>query len=118
MIRLNLDQAKPGMILVKQVKNLHNMLLLNEYAELSEKNIQILRSWGINEVWVEGKSDLLNAALSPQGAAIREQIDKELHQKFIDVLDDPTMVEIMRLAVNQLEKRLLRKEAENDSTKS
>ncbi|MGD9974830.1 MAG: hypothetical protein AB7S77_17355 [Desulfatirhabdiaceae bacterium] len=118
MIRLNLDRVKPGMILAKSVKSIQDMLLLNEYATLTDKNIKILRSWGIDSVWVEGQESVLKTESSPQGAAIREQIDRELNEKFSDVLDDPVMAEIMRLAGDQLENRFLRKEAENDSPES
>ena len=41
---------------------------------------------------------------------IRESIEKELREKFSEVLEDQVMAEIMRVAGKQLQKRYLKKQ--------
>ena len=102
MINLSLDNLKPGMILTQPVRNRQGVLLLEAGAKISKKNIRIFKSWGILEVSIKGN---LAEAEGPTGdTEIREKesIEKQLKEKFCDVLDDPVMVEIFNAARNQL----------------
>ena len=45
---IDLDKAKAGMTLAKSVSTLQDMLLLKPDVRLTEKNIHILKSWGIH----------------------------------------------------------------------
>ena len=109
MASLDLKELRPGLIVAKQVKDLHGVLLIQEGTVLTEKNVLLLKSWGVDRVWVqedphEEKSTEKNAA-----GEMAEIVEREVNQKFLDVLDEPVMVEIMRVAQIQLEKRLYRK---------
>ncbi len=110
MLLINLDEAKPGMVLVKPVYTLQDVLLLKSGVQLSEKNIHVLRSWGIQEIWVEGVSDESRSERVKQENELRDSIDKALRLKFSESLPDPVMEEIMRIAGNLLERRFLEKE--------
>ena len=117
MIRIDLDKAKPGMVLAKPVNNLQNMLLLKERVELTERNIQMLRSWGVGEIWVDGGQTSVPSDKAQNFDALQAAIDHELQEKFANVADDPLMMEIMRLAGKQIKRRLQR-EAEHGTPAS
>ena len=104
---LNSDELKPGMILAKPVRNFQEVLLLNEGTELSEKNIRMLKTWGVVEIWVEGDGDEDECSEVELDSKVKESIERELKEKFSEVLEDEIMVEIMRVAGGQLEKRFL-----------
>lgn len=118
MIRIDLDKAKPGMVLAKPVNNLQEMLLLKERVQLTERNIQILRAWGVGEVWIEGDAGRKDEESASDHNTLRVDIDRALGEKFANVADDSVMMEIMRLAGNQLERRLLKRDAEHGTPTS
>jgi hypothetical protein len=107
MLVLNSDELKPGMILAKPVRNFQEVLLLNEGTELSKKNIRMLKSWGVVEIRVEGGDDEDEGRDVELNGKLKESIERELKEKFSEVLEDEIMVEIMRVAAGQLEKRFL-----------
>ena len=97
MLVLNSDELKPGMILAKPVRNFQEVLLLNEGTELSEKNIRMLKSWGVVEIRVEGGDEDEGREVE-LNSKVKESIERELKEKFSEVLEDEIMVEIMRVA--------------------
>lgn len=104
---LRLKDLTPGMVTAKPVLNLQGVLLLNRGVELSDKNIWIMRSWGVNEVWVEGGREDEEKKESESENQLNDIIEKQMKEKFSGVLDNHIMVEIMRLSRKHLEKRLL-----------
>ena len=108
MLVLDSDELKPGMILAKPVRNFQGVLLLNEGAELSEKNIRMLKSWGVVDILVEGGGDKDEGREVELDSKAKESIERELKEKFSEVLEDEIMVEIMRAAGRRLEKKFLR----------
>ena len=107
---IDLDKAKPGMTLAKSVYTLQDVLLLKPDVRLTEKNIHILKSWGIHEIWIAADAgEGVAAGMDPEHER-RAFINDELRAKFSETLTDPLMEEIMRIAGNLLEKRLLKKE--------
>ncbi len=114
MITLSLGRLKPGMILAEPALNFQGVLLLDTGAELTEKNIQILKSWGVTKISVEGKSKKEKIGDSEFGNEIRLVIETELKEKFSEVMGDPVMMEIMKVAGSVLEERSLMKEDENE----
>lgn len=115
MISLRLSELKAGMMLAKPVFNLQGVLLLDEGTELSEKNIWILKSWGVTQVWVEGECEAEKNRVVELESDVKEFIEKELKEKFCEVLEDQVMGEIMRAASKLLQKRFLKKEQQNES---
>ena len=106
---IDLDKAKPGMTLAKSVCTLQDRLLLKSDVRLTEKNIHILKSWGIQEIWVvDAVGDNTVAGMNPENE-LRASIDQALRAKFSETTADPLMQEIMRIAGDLLEKRLLNK---------
>jgi len=104
MINLNIEDIKPGMILAQPVRNHQGVLLLEAGAKVSKKNIRILKSWGVLEVHIKGRLSQGKSRPEASGTKDNESIEKQLKEKFCDVLDDPIMVEIFNAARNQLKK--------------
>jgi len=115
---IDLDKATPGMTLAKSVYTLQDVLLLKPDVRLTEKNIHILKSWGIHEVWIDdADGESVAGGMDPEHER-RAFIDDELRAKFSETLPDPLMEEILRIAGNLLEKRLLKKEKKHGAQKS
>ena len=114
MNKLSIEDVKPGMILAQPVRNHQGVLLLEAGARITKKSIHIFKSWGVFEISIKG--DLTEAQGSPGDMEIkvRESIEKQLKQKFSDVLDDPVMVEIFKAASKQLGKDFQNRESENE----
>ena len=115
MITLSLSKLKAGMILAEPAHNFQGVLLLDAGAELSENNIRILKSWGVTRVCVEGKNAEKNKGHSECQNEARLAIENELRGKFSDVLEDPVMMETMRVAGKVLEKRVHLKEGQDET---
>ncbi len=107
---IELNKVKPGMTLAKSVSTLQEQLLMNPDVRLTEKNIHILKSWGVQEIWINEEAGEDAAASMDSENALRASIDEALRAKFADTLSDPVMEEILRISGNILEKRLLTKE--------
>ena len=106
MIILRLDELKPGMILAEPVYNQQDLLLLEQGAALTKKRIWMLKTWGLEQVWVKGKPRGNDKGADEGGMETKETIENELKKKFADVADDPVMAEIMKAAGRQLQKNL------------
>ena len=116
MLVLRLEKLQPGMRLAEPAYNFQGVLLLDAGSELSEKNIRILKSWGVAKVSIDGKSEDKQAMAAESENEIISGIKKGLQQKFSDVLDDPVMDEIMRVAGKILQKRSLSGEAQDEQS--
>ena len=114
MITLNIDDIKPGMILAHPVRNHQGVLLLEAGARVSKKNIRIFKSWGVLEVTVKGIVAETQDPIEDTELRVKESIEKELKEKFCDVLDDPVMVEIFNAASKQLTRDFQKNESENE----
>jgi hypothetical protein len=114
MLVLGLDKLQPGMRLAEPAYNFQGVLLLDAGSELSDKNIRILKSWGVARVSIDGKSEDKKGMAADSEDEIISGIKKGLQQKFSDVLDDPVMEEIMRVAGKILQKRSLRGKAQDE----
>ena len=102
MLNLAVEELKPGMILARPVRNLQGVLLLEAGTRITKKNIRIFKSWGVNEVAVKGQRSHSRILSAEIGLADPETVEKQLKDKFADVLDDPVMVVIYNAAKNQL----------------
>lgn len=104
MINLNIEDIRPGMILAQPVRNHQGVLLLEAGARISKKNIRIFKSWGVLEITIKGNETEAEGRTGDTEFRAKESIEKELKEKFCEVLDDPVMVEIFNAARNQLMK--------------
>ena len=116
MIRLKIDELKPGMILARSVYNQQGLRLLEKDSALTKKQIWMIKTWGIDQVSVKGEPQEDDRADFTAEFENKETIEKELKAKFADVIDDPIMQEIMKAAGRQLQKRLSEPKKENEPT--
>jgi len=105
-VSLKLDELKPGMILAEPVRNQSGSLLLDKDTPLTKRRIWMLRTWGVDQVIVKGRSREGGKTTNETELEAQESIEKELRTKFEDTIDDPVMETIMKAAARQLQKRL------------
>ena len=110
MIRVNIVDLKPGTVLAQPVRNHQGVLLLDAGAKITKKTIRIFKSWGVAEVTVKGQVDPETDGAGRPEPRINASEEIQLKEKFIDVLDDPVMVEIFNAASRQLSKDLAKDE--------
>ena len=106
MIRINIADLKPGMVLAHSVRNHQGVLLLGAGVKITKKNIRIFKSWGVIDVSIAGQVDEFRVAGETPGTEANEDVKMELKQKFSDVMDDSVMVEIFNAANKLLMKDL------------
>ena len=107
MYTAKLRELKPGMVLAENVKNMQGILLLTKGISLNNKNIWMLKSWGVTEVFLEGEADK-EENFSQLQEDQKKAIEKELKKRFSETLGNEVMVELMRVSAIQLHKRLLK----------
>ena len=112
MIVIGIDDLKPGMILELPVKNSQGVLLLEAGARITKKNIRIFKSWGVTGVTIKGKVAPVDDSAGPSASPVRTSDEIQLKEKFVDVMDDPVMVEIYNAASKQLDQILNRDESQ------
>jgi hypothetical protein len=54
MPRISLDEARPGMVLARDVQDRSGRLLLGARAELNPRALKVFRMWGVTELDVVG----------------------------------------------------------------
>ena len=116
MIQLKIEALKPGMVLARSVYNQQDLLLLEKGTALTKKRIWMLKTWGIDQISVKGQHRKDAASVSEVEFETRESIERELHAKFADVIDEPVMQAIMKAAGRQLQKRLTDPDKQDEST--
>ena len=102
-----LTQLKPGMVISKDVQNFQGLLLLKEGTVLTEKNIKVLKSWGVTSVEIDGDGEKNRQKISDSPADLKSAIEKEMKERFSNALDHPVMEEVMKIATEiKIEKRM------------
>ncbi len=61
MVRVKSEELQPGMVVARDVKNIDGMLLAPSGCELSERQIDILQTWGVVEVEIEANEEQAKA---------------------------------------------------------
>ena len=108
MPKLKTDQLKEGMLVVKDVKNIDDMLLIPTGCSLTERQINILQAWGVNEIEVQGPGVVENAdpltKLKPEQV---ERLTAELKKRFWKPDESsPVYVEIFKLVLRRRAQRI------------
>jgi hypothetical protein len=98
MIRVNIADLKPGMVLAHSVRNHQGVMLLGAGTKITKKNIRIFKSWGVIDVSVAGELNELKTVGEIPVAEAKKTVEMELKEKFSDVMGDSVMVEIFKAA--------------------
>lgn len=106
MALIALELLTPGMRLSQPVCNANGVLLLKEGEVLTEKHLQIFKTWGVPEADVV-QEDLGGPAASPEASFLREvmeRVKEEMAHRFrrVDLSGDPIMAEILRLGTRRV----------------
>jgi hypothetical protein len=102
MASLDIDSLTPGMKIGKDVIEASGQVLLRTGTEISEKHLRVLRSWGIQQVEIEGpkppdNEDALVARATPAMlAGAQAAVDERFHHTDSE---HPAIAELRRLAV-------------------
>ena len=103
MPKLKIEQVKEGMVVGSDVKNIDSMLLVPAGCTLTERQVNILNSWGVTEVDVvaaEGCED--SDPLAKVSAEELERLKAEITARFWKVDEkNPVFMEIFKLALQR-----------------
>ena len=105
-----LSDIEPGNRLAEDIFNFQGLLLLKKDTMLSEKNIRMLKSWGVSEVQIKGNVSDHHDNAGPSSEELRGLVRKKLQERFGNIDDDPIMQEIMATALNLMMKRAVNHE--------
>jgi hypothetical protein len=102
--RVSAANLKPGMILAAGISTFRGQLLLPAGTTLTERHLEKLSTWGISEAEIEGHADPSLAELEASLAAAPDlaEASAALDRRFADVMDEPLMQEILKIAKQQL----------------
>ena len=98
MQEITLVDARSDMILAADVLHDHQTLLLRKGVALNDKNIKILKSWGITRIKVNSDPHPEDGSRPADPIALIEAIEKRMHHKFGETDGNEIRKEIQRVA--------------------
>jgi hypothetical protein len=101
---LSVEFLEPGMVLARDVRASSGVVLLGAGVEISERHIQIFRSWGVADVEIEGLDQAAHSTqfLLKLDAEKRAQLERELDRLFQhNDLHDPVIEELRRICLTR-----------------
>lgn len=90
-MKIPIDKAQPGMIVIDKVVNDKGMVLLPPGATLNEALIARLKKWGVQNVTCKDDNAPSENSLSESSNKMNMELEKRIDEKFKPVLDDPIM---------------------------
>ncbi len=101
MNQVNVFTAKPGMVLARHVKNKDGRHLMDAGTHLGEREIRILKMWGVLEITVlPGSGDVADETLAPSDGKINAFLAKWFCN---NSLKDPVVKEMVLLVKDWFE---------------
>ncbi len=113
MRRLPIVDAQPEMILARDIVNDQQMLLLKKGAALNDKNIKMLKSWGVAVVEIESASESESNLISSKDSMDSDDIAKRIEERFGPLGEDEVMREILWVATDIIVNRFHQRDAVN-----
>ncbi|MEY4916692.1 MAG: hypothetical protein RL616_605 [Verrucomicrobiota bacterium] len=110
MVRVKSAELQPGMVVARDVKNIDGMLLAPSGCELSERQIDILQTWGVVEIEIEASAEQAKARdpLAQLPPEVLAKITAELRARFWKPDDfGPVPAEIFKLMLLRKARRSL-----------
>lgn len=102
MALIEIDSLLPGMKVGKDVVESSGQTLLRSGTEISEKHLRILRSWGVQQVDIEGEKppDAEDNLLAHATPAMLDRAQAAVSERFHHAdPNHPAIAELMRLAL-------------------
>jgi len=96
---LSVNDLKDGMVLASEVKNKHGNILLKKGDALKEKQITLLKSWGITGADIEGvdREEVEKREMEELSPEIIASVERELKDLFSEFGDNSLMEELYRV---------------------
>tara|TARA_B100000315_G_scaffold256953_1_gene304298 strand:- start:1953 stop:2297 length:345 start_codon:yes stop_codon:yes gene_type:complete len=111
---IKLKNLKVGMVLARDAEDLNGRVLLKSGAKITEKNLKILKSWGVTEFDVQKatKEDIENIACKDLSPELLEKAEAEV-TRFFSHTDSshPAVKELFDLCVIRKAKSISGKKA-------
>ena len=82
MATVSVDQARPGMVLLSDVKDKKGRLLIPAGNELSDRHCQALKMWGVTSLDIEGDEPEGEAALVDVSPEVLAQAESDVDARF------------------------------------
>jgi hypothetical protein len=103
MPRIKSDLLQEGMVVASDVKNIDNMPLIPAGATLTERQINILKAWGVAEIEVEGSQSVEEAdPLAKLPPELVAKLSAEIKSRFWQPDDaNPVFAEIFKLMLQR-----------------
>jgi hypothetical protein len=103
--KFKIDQLKQGMTLADDVCTRNGRLLLAKGLELTDQQLLVLRTWGIQDVEIENSNNKLEEMESIPYQASKEQLEKAIAElkpifNLVDV-HHPFFQELLRIAAHK-----------------
>jgi hypothetical protein len=98
MQEITVVDARSDMILAADVMHDHQTLLLRKGVALNDKNIKILKSWGITRIKVNSDPHPEDGATTADPVAHIEAIEKRMRHRFGETDENEIKNEIQRVA--------------------
>jgi hypothetical protein len=96
---LNVTDIKPGMILAQPITNFQGVLLLPQGTKLTERHINLMKSWGVTGAEIEGESRKETSELGSLDERQQKLLEERIKRRFPQEAPDPVNAELKRLAV-------------------
>lgn len=102
--RISIDNVRSGITLAQDAYTFRKQLLLHRGTVLTDKNIELMKAWGVSEIDTEGCGE---PTLEEIEHRLTEHAElaaaaQALDHRFRDVRRDPLMKEILTIAKKQL----------------
>ena len=96
---LNINDLKAGMVLAQSAKNRHDAVILGEGKVLTEKHIDLFKTWGVTGVDIKDidSDQLVKEEMEALSNDIVESIERELDELFPPFEANPVMEEIYKI---------------------
>ncbi|MBU4315998.1 MAG: hypothetical protein KKF30_01850 [Proteobacteria bacterium] len=102
-----ITQLKPGMVIAEDALNFQGLLLLKANTVITEKNLKMLKSWGVTSVNIDGQSGENRQEKNQSLEGLKLAVDEEMKERFSKSLDNPVMEEILAVATDiKIQKRM------------
>lgn len=101
---IKIDHVKTGMVLSESVKDHRGRNILDAGVELVEKNIMILKMWGVTEIDIGDNNTVDHSENYPGEADASNlmKVQEELHTLFqFNDLNHPAIAEMFRLCTKR-----------------
>lgn len=83
-VSVRISDLQPGMVVARDVKDLHGRLLVSAGAKTSAKHLKVFKIWGVPEVFIKGDSESVEKAdpIEAVNPLQRKEIEKEIQALF------------------------------------